>query len=31
MSEPLNEAPVMSHQPTEHTDLGEHLWHWELF
>ena len=31
MSKPLNEAPVMSHQPTECADLGESLWHWELY
>ena len=31
MSKPLNEVPVMSHQPTECMDLGESLQHWELF
>ena len=32
MSEPLNEAPVMSCQPIKCVDLGESLiGHWELF
>ena len=30
MSKSLNKVPIMPHQSTECTDLGESLCHWEL-